>query len=61
MDPVRKWTLIILGLCVILMGYYLVADRITPYTTQARVHALVVPVAGEPLFLSSTFFSAVIP
>jgi multidrug resistance efflux pump len=46
-DPVRKWTLIILGLCVVLMGYYLVADRITPYTTQARVHAVVVPIAPE--------------
>jgi multidrug resistance efflux pump len=46
-DPVRKWTLIILGLCVVLMGYYLIADRITPYTTQARVHAVVVPIAPE--------------
>jgi multidrug resistance efflux pump len=46
-DPVRRWTLIILGLCVVLMAYYLVADRITPYTTQARVHAVVVPIAPE--------------
>jgi multidrug resistance efflux pump len=46
-DPVRRWTLIILGLCVVLMVYYLVADRITPYTTQARVHAVVVPIAPE--------------
>ncbi len=47
MDPVRRWTLIILGLCAVLMVYYLVADRITPYTTQARVHAVVVPIAAE--------------
>lgn len=47
MDPVRRWTLIILGLCVVLMAYYLVADRITPYTTQARVHAVVVPISPE--------------
>ena len=46
-DPVRKWTLIVLGLSVFLIAYYLVADRITPYTSQARVHALVVPVASE--------------
>jgi multidrug resistance efflux pump len=46
-DPVRKWTLIILGICGVLMIYYLVADRITPYTTQARVNALVVPIAAE--------------
>jgi len=47
MDPVRKWTFIILAVCLLLMIWYLVADRITPYTTQARVHALVVPVAAE--------------
>jgi multidrug resistance efflux pump len=47
MDPVRKWTLIVLGACVIMMFWYLRADRVTPYTSQARVHALVVPVAPE--------------
>jgi multidrug resistance efflux pump len=47
MDPVRKWTLIVLALCVILMFWYLVADRITPATSQARIHALVVPIAAE--------------
>lgn len=46
-DPVRKWTLIILGACVVLMFWYLRADRVTPYTSQARVHAVVVPVASE--------------
>jgi multidrug resistance efflux pump len=46
-DPVRKWTLIVLAACAVLMLYYVVADRITPYTTQARVHALVVPIAAE--------------
>jgi multidrug resistance efflux pump len=46
-DPVRKWTLIVLALCGVLMIYYIVADRITPYTTQARVNALVVPIAPE--------------
>jgi multidrug resistance efflux pump len=47
MDPVRKWTFILLGACVVLMAWYLTADRMTPYTTQARVHALVVPIAAE--------------
>ncbi len=47
MDPVRKWTLIILGACVVLMFWYLVSDRVTPYTNQARVHALVIPIAAE--------------
>jgi multidrug resistance efflux pump len=47
MDPVRKWTLIVLGACVVLMFWYLISDRLTPYSTQARVHALVVPIASE--------------
>ena len=47
MDPVRKWTFIILGACLVLMAYYLIADRVTPYTTQARVHAVVVPIVPE--------------
>jgi multidrug resistance efflux pump len=44
-DPVRKWTLIVLMSMVVLLGWYLMADRFTPYTTQARLHALVVPIA----------------
>ena len=47
LDPVRKWTLITLGACVVLMLFYLIADRVTPYTSQARVNALVVPIASE--------------
>ena len=46
-DPVRKWTFIILGLCLVLLLWYLRADRVTPYTSQAKVHALVVPIAAE--------------
>ena len=46
-DPVRLWTFIVLALCVILMVVYLVADRLTPYTSQARVHAYVVPIAPQ--------------
>ncbi len=46
-DPVRKWTLILLGLAMLLLIIYLRADRFTPYTSQARIHALVVPVAAE--------------
>jgi len=46
-DPVRKWTLIVLALCVVLLFWYLRSDRVTPFTSQARVHALVVPVAPE--------------
>ena len=46
-DPVRRWTLIILGLIVILFFYSIVADRLTPYTSQATVQAFVVRMAPE--------------
>ncbi len=47
LDPVRKWTLITLGACAILMLFSLIADRVTPYTSQARVNAFVLPIAAE--------------
>ena len=46
-DPVRKWTFIVLGLCIVLTALYLVADRKTPFTGQARVHAFVIPIAPQ--------------
>ena len=47
MDPVRRWTFIVLAICVVLLTWYLRADRVTPYTSQARINALVVPIASE--------------
>ena len=46
-DPVRRWTLIVLGLIVILFVYSIIADRLTPYTSQATVQAFVVRMAPE--------------
>lgn len=46
-DPVRVWTVRILVLSVVLLAGYLTADRLTPVSTQARVHTLVVPIAPE--------------
>jgi multidrug resistance efflux pump len=47
MDPVRRWTLIVAGLCLALLVWYLVANRHTPFTSQARINAYVVPVAPD--------------
>jgi len=46
-DPVRRWTLIVLGLIVVLFFYSILADRLTPYTSQATVQAFVVRMAPE--------------
>ena len=46
-DPVRRWTLIVLIVCAVLLVWYLRSDRVSPITSQARVHALVVPISPE--------------
>src|SRR3990172_9494515 len=46
-DPVRRWTLIVLGLIVVLFFYSIIADRMTPYTSQAIVQTFVVRMAPE--------------
>ena len=47
MDPVRKWVLIFGVFCLFLLAWYMAADRYTPFTTQARVNAFVVPIASQ--------------
>lgn len=47
LDPVKKWTYIIFAAIVLLLVWYLVSDRLAPSTSQARIHALVVPIAAE--------------
>ena len=44
---VNKGSLIVLGLIVLSLFWYLLADRFTPYTTQARVQGYVVGVAPK--------------
>ena len=46
-DPLRRWTLAILILFVMLFGWTLVADRLTPYTSDASVRAFVVRIVPE--------------
>lgn len=45
-DPVRRWTLIIAAVIVALLVWYLMADRLTPFTSQARVQTFVIPIAA---------------
>jgi multidrug resistance efflux pump len=46
-DPVRRWTFILLAAAAVMLAWHLRADRVTPITSQARVNALVVPIAPE--------------
>jgi multidrug resistance efflux pump len=43
-DPIRRVTRIVLIVCAVIFVWYLFADRLTPYTDQARVHSLLVPI-----------------
>src|SRR6516225_3546687 len=46
-DPLRRWTLVILVLFVVLFGWTIIADRLTPYTSDASVRAFVVRTVPE--------------
>ncbi|MGY6270358.1 HlyD family secretion protein [Achromobacter denitrificans] len=46
-DPARKGVRWVVLLIVLSLAWYLLADRYTPYTQQARVDAFVIPVASE--------------
>jgi multidrug resistance efflux pump len=43
----RRWIWIVLVLCVLIFGYNLISDRLTPYTAYATVQAYVVGIAPE--------------
>jgi multidrug resistance efflux pump len=43
----RRGAVVVLVLIVLSLAWYFASDRLTPYTSQARVQAFVVPVAAE--------------
>ena len=46
-NPVRRLTLIVMAIGIVLISYGIAADRITPYTAQALVQAYLVKIAPE--------------
>lgn len=51
----RRLTLIVLAVCAGVFIWYLLADRYTPYTDQARVNSLTVPLVSQvPGYVSET-------
>jgi multidrug resistance efflux pump len=46
-DPLRRWTLAILVLFFLLFGWTLIADRLTPYTSDASARTFVVRTVPE--------------
>jgi multidrug resistance efflux pump len=46
-DPLRRWTLIVLIVFVVIFGWTVVADRLTPYTSDASVRTFVARIVPE--------------
>ena len=47
MDPARRITIIVLAIVAVVFIWYVVSDRVTPYTAQARVQGLTVPIMPQ--------------
>ena len=46
-EPTHRVTKVLIGVIVVLLFWYLVADRLTPYTASARFQAFVIPVVPD--------------
>jgi multidrug resistance efflux pump len=46
-NPVRRFSLIILVILVVLFVWYVAADRVAPWTDQARVNTFVIPITPK--------------
>lgn len=46
-NPVRRVTLVVVAICMVLFAYGLMSDRYTPYTAQGLVQAYLVRIAPE--------------
>ena len=47
LEPVQRLVLAVVAVCALLLIWYLVADRLTPYTANGRVKGFVVPIVPE--------------
>ena len=46
-DPIKLWTNIVVGLCIAIFIGHILADKYTPYTSNGRVEAFVVPIVPQ--------------
>lgn len=46
-NPIKRLTIIVLLMALFFLCWYVLADRYTPYTSEARVRGYVVPIAPE--------------
>ena len=46
-DPVKLWTGVIFAVCAALFVWHLLSDKYTPYTSNGRIEAFIVPIAPQ--------------
>jgi len=46
-DPVKLWTALTIALCIAIFVGHILADKYTPYTSNGRLEAYIVPIAPE--------------
>jgi multidrug resistance efflux pump len=46
-DPIKLWTNIVVGLCIAIFIGHILADKYTPYTSNGRIEAFVVPIVPQ--------------
>ncbi len=46
-SPIKPVTYVVLGICVILLVWYLASNRHTPYSNSGRLSTLVVPIVPK--------------
>ena len=46
-DPIKLWTGITVGLCIAIFFGHIFADKYTPYTSNGRIEAFVVPIVPQ--------------
>lgn len=46
-DPVKFWTRILIILCVVIFIGHILADKYTPYTSNGRIEAFIVPIVPQ--------------
>lgn len=46
-SSVSKWTGIVIGLCILMLVLHVLSDKYTPYTSNGRINAFVVPIVPQ--------------
>jgi multidrug resistance efflux pump len=46
-NSVKKWTMLVLLICLLLLALHVLTDKFAPYTSNARIEAFIVPIVPQ--------------